>query len=163
MKKRWILALALVLPLGMAAWVFFLPDLANPMAFLILTVALACFLIWPVKRLLVQVGNLEDLSLSLVLAFVYLLVPSGAVILLVNQSMGRTNRFETHVVMDRYPRLPDGGEQSWIFLWAEDHIEKMRTSPSDPLYLCQPGDSVRLQYIGGLLGLEYRDHAYRVQ
>lgn len=163
MKYALIFLLALLLPLGIAVWIFLLPDLTAPWLALFPTAGIIALGSWPIHRLLKRIPHLEDHALSFFLAVVYLIIPAGAITLLLNQSLDWSARTTRQAVVDRYPRKPDGAHDTWIFLWADDHIEKWKVSPADPIYLCQPGDSVEIHFFRGLLGLEYRDHADRIQ
>lgn len=163
MKYGLIISLALILPLGVAIWIQLLPVLSSPWFIFLPTSVLVALATWPVAKWLKRKPHLEDRSLSIFLATVYLIIPVGAITLLLNHSANLNSRTERLVVMDRFPKTPNGATNTWIFLWTGNHIDKMKVSSSDPLYLCMPGDSIEIHFAQGLLGLEYRDHVDRIQ
>lgn len=163
MKYGLIIALALLLPLGVAIWVLDFPSLTAPWLFGVPTAILVALGTWPFAEWLKRIPHLEDRLLSIFLATVYLIIPAGALVLLLNQSIDLSTRTVNQVVMNRFPETPDGSSIAWIFLWTGNHVDKMKVPSSDPLYLCMPGDSIKIRFAQGLLGLEYRDHVDRIQ
>ncbi len=162
MKYALFILLALILPFSIAIWVYLFPPLTAPWIGLLPMAILVALGTWPVARWLKRIPHLEDRSLSIFLATVYLIIPAGAVTLLLNQSISLAKQSESQVVMNRYPATPNGSTNAWIFLWTGNHVDKMKVSSSDPLYLCVPGDSIVIHFSRGLLGLEYRDHVDRI-
>lgn len=155
--------LALLLPISVAAWMFWWPDLTRPWLMGMVILLVTSLVVWVVSRKWKKNPALEDRSLSLFLAGVYLILPMGAFLLGLNQAFPSHPRVTRQEVMDRYPETVDGSHNAWIFLWTGEGIHKIKVTPSDPLYLCRPLDSVALVYVTGSLGFEYLDHVDRLQ
>ncbi len=155
--------LALLIPVSFAAWMFWWPDLTQPAWMCLVTLVLTGLLVWAAHQKLRSMGAFEDHALTLFLAFVYLVLPVGALVLLLNRSIGHDPVVTHQVVMDRFPDQPDGTRTAWIFLWTGKDVQKIKVTPSDPLYLCSPQDSVALVHVTGALGFEYLDHVDRLQ
>lgn len=161
MKKFIYIVLALILPLGVAVWVILLPKLTHPWLVVLPIIVFVALAILPVVGYLRRVPALEDRQLAIFLAVIYLLIPSGALALLLNRMGAMSTREEHLEVMDRFPDQPDGDPDSWVFLWTGQDILRIMVTPDDALYLCQPHDTVSLHFATGLLGLEYLEHADR--
>ncbi|MEZ5031649.1 MAG: hypothetical protein R2787_09635 [Saprospiraceae bacterium] len=161
MNKLIYILLALILPLGVAVWAMYLKELSQPWWLLIPIAVFVTLSILPLVRYLRRIPALEDRSLSVFLGVVYLLIPAGALALLLNRMVAIDSHVDHLEVMDRFPDQPNGDPDTWVFLWTGQDILRIKVSPDDPLYLCQPRDTVSLQYATGLLGLEYLEHADR--
>ncbi len=155
--------LALLLPVSVAAWMFWWPDLTHPWWMVLVTCVPTGLLVMLAHRKLKTFKALEDHGLTLLLAAVYFFLPAGALLLLINRTVPHTPTTTHQVVMNRFPPEPDGSSKAWIFLWTGKDIHKIQVTPSDPLYLCRSSDSVVLVHVTGPLGFEYLDHVDRLQ
>ena len=103
MNKLIYILLALILPLGVAVWAMYLKELSQPWWLLIPIAVFVTLSILPMVRYLRRIPALEDRSLSIFLGVVYLLIPAGALALLLNRMVAIDSHVDHLEVMDRFP------------------------------------------------------------